>query len=304
MEKKFSLNELYVQYSAGILNKKKFEGLIFQTIISDARRFNQYRWKEDDYNDFVSWLYPRVSRAIDAYRYRGSSFETYIGSLIRWAAKEYRFIKTDNEAAEYISWAVRAPDLYACQIEPEYPEHECVLEEALPRTGPETKQPASGNRSGTRRAPKKNSRRLLILILKCYYYISDDFLERIAPLAGIEKDRLKEMIDQLRNLRLKRDEALRCMRERVYSQFFRCIIYEKRLAAMPENSAAYIRTRARLLKARERLTAMRKRLASVRPGATNRQIAEVIGVAKGTVDSTLHALKSRWNDSADISMLN
>ena len=296
MQKTLSLNKLYSQYTEGLLDRKKFEGLLFQAVLEDLYRFNPYRWKREDCDDFVSWLYLRLSKAVDSYRDTGASFETFIGSVIRWSAKEYRSRMADKKVTEYATWMLRAADLYTDQIEPEY---------AVCESPSEAEYPSPAERSSTA-APnlKKILRQILMLVLKCYYYVSDDFLDRVAPMAGIEKEQLKKMIDKLRKLRIKHDEELSDMKERIHCQFFRCIIYEKRFAAMPENSAAAFRMQSRLQKARLRLKAMRKRLAGIRPDATNRQIAEVAGVSKGTVDASLHAVKARWNNLYDKSILN
>jgi hypothetical protein len=296
MQKPFLLDDLYIQYRKGLLEKKQFEGMIFETVFEERRRFNLHRWRDEDCGDFMSWVYPRLSKAIDSYRDTGASFETYIGAVVRWSSKEYRARMADSKIAEYTSWTVRFPDEYVCQTEPEY------FEEAPPeKTEPEQPGPEQ-----SKIAPRwrKNPRQLLFLILKCYWYISDDFLDRIAPRIGIETEYLKKTVDKMRALRLSRDEELRCLRERIYCQFYRCIMYEKRLAAMPENSVLCLRMKSRLQKARQRLEAMRKRLAGTRPDATNRQIAEIIGISKGTVDASLYALKSRWNNDPDKSILN
>ncbi|MDR1252667.1 MAG: hypothetical protein LBK62_10970 [Treponema sp.] len=293
MQQQFSLNKLYTQYTEGLLDRRKFEGLIFQDILEDLHRFNVYHWNREDCDDFVSWLYPRLSKSIDSYRNTGASFATYVNAVVRWSAKEYRSRMADNRVAEYASWTVRIPDLYAGQTEPEYP-----LDVSLSTM---EEPPAALPSAATL---KKIPRQLLILILKCYHFVSDDFLDRIAPLAGIEKKYLQEMIDKLRVVRLKRDEKLYALQERIYCQFYRCIIYEKRLAAMPESSAAALRMQSQLHRARLRLAAMRKRLAGFRPSATNSQIAELLGVSKGTVDSSLHAIKVRWNNDPHKSILN
>ena len=135
----------------------------------------------------------------------------------------------------------------------------------------------------------------MILILKCYCHVSEDFLDRVALRIGIDREELKNLVEKLRKLRIKRDDELRNMRERIYCQFYRCIIYEKRLAAMPENSAAAYKMANRLKKARQRLETMRRRYAAIRPDATNRQVAEVLGISKGSVDASLYSLKLMWN---------
>jgi hypothetical protein len=304
MQKPSLLNELYDQYTGGLLEKKQFEGMIFKNILDDPRRFHLYQWREEDPGDFVSWLYPRLSKSIDSYRNTGASFDTYIGAVIRLSAKEYRSRMLDKEITEYASWTARFPDEYICQNEPDYPEPMPVT-----KTAPVKAEAVQGTRTNCPEPEpalwrKKTPRQLLILILKCYYYMSEELLDRIAPLAGIEKEYLKKMIDNLRALRVKRDEELRCLRERIYCQFYRCIIYEKKRAAMSENSTAFLKLESQIRRARQRLAAMKKRLAGIRPDATNRQIAETLGIAKGTVDYSLYALKNRWNNDPNRSILN
>jgi hypothetical protein len=276
MSKQFSLNELYNQFIQGLLEKKDFEGLIFETLLAGFARFNIYNWKRDDCIDFLSWLYPRLSRAVTTYHDTGASFETYINSLVRWSAKEYRVRHVHRFAAEQAVWSARIPDMYVHFTEPDY------LESGTAHT------PRS-------EAPVRNPRQLLILILKCYYSLSDDLIENLAPVVGVDKEKLKEMIDAIREERNKKDEEVRLMRERIHSQFYRCIIYEKRLKLIPEESGFFLRVKSQLEKARRRLEMMRNRLAKIRMEATNQQIADILGISKGTVDATFHALKLRAN---------
>ncbi|GHV94513.1 hypothetical protein AGMMS50293_08330 [Spirochaetia bacterium] len=299
MQESFSLNELYVQYTQGRLMQKDLEGSIFKTILEDPRRFGLYHWREEERADFASWIYPRIRSAISSYRENGSSFENYLGSAIRWGAKEYRSNIADNGVAEYAAWTVRIPDLYTREVEPEYmaDEPEVSAEDPQPLIVVDCLEQSIAR-------IKKNPRQLMMLILKCYCYVSDDFLDRIAEKTGIEKEKIKQCVDKLRAVRIKQDEKLRTMRERIYCQFYRCIIYERRLAVMEKNSTIALRMERRLDKARIRLAAMRKRFAGIRPVATNRQVADILGITKGTVDSSLHNLKSRWKNMLDECILN
>jgi hypothetical protein len=215
-----------------------------------------------------------LSRAIDKYRETGASFEAYIAAMVRWSAREYRSRLADHHVTEYAAWTLRSSELMVHNSEPEY----------LP---PESS-----------RQTVFTPRQILFLLLKSYYYISDDFLDRIAPRVGMEKEKLASLINRLRELRTDREEEIRRLQERTHCQFYRCITFEKRLNAAPENSAHYAKMKSRLERARIRLTAMRKRLAGIRTDATNRQIAEVLGIPKGTVDSNLHTLKNRINREA------
>ncbi|MDR0622873.1 MAG: hypothetical protein LBG10_00390 [Treponema sp.] len=274
MRKLLSLNDLFRQYTWGNLEKKQFEGLIFECILENYQCFHLYDWDRDDYVDYLCWLYPRMSRAIDNYRETGSTFEAYIFAMVRWSAREYRSRLADHHVTEHTAWMLHSSELPVHDIEPEY----------LP--------PEPGQKTVA------NPRQILLLLLKSYYFVSEDFLGRAAPCLGMDKKQLSDMIHKLRELRIKREEEIRSLQERIHCQFYRCIIFEKRLNAVPENSAHYIKMKARLTRARNRLEAMRKRLTGIRLDATNRQIAEVLGIPKGTVDSNLSALKNRMNQNS------
>jgi hypothetical protein len=143
-------------------------------------------------------------------------------------------------------------------------------------------------------------RQLLILILKCCYYVSDDFLERAAPSLGVLPEELSRMVNVLKKFREKRGQYNVFLQEKANYQFCRCIFYEKRLKGLPENSIAAQRIRDRLERGRDRLVNIRKRLAKRLPDPSNGQIAKLLGISKGTVDSVLYRLKSQINKYDEI----
>ena len=280
-----SFNVMYAKFKNKKIERKELEGLIFKKIINDKHRIFTERWEKDDYNDFVSWLYPRLHKAIDLYRETGSSFDSYINMIIKLSSKEYRTRKTNNSVTEYAAWTVQVPEMYVHQEEPEYGLCE------------DTQETAKTPNDFLFAEQIRNPRQILILILKCYYCVSEDFLEKIAPMTGLTKEKLKELIKKLSSLRAIKEEKKYNMKERMYCQFYRCIVYEKRLSFIPENSPHAIKLKNRLEKARRRLNLMRNRLAKTRSDATNREVGKVIGISKGSVDASLYKIKSRWNKS-------
>ena len=268
MQNTISLNGLFADYSAGFLEKKKLEGEIFKVIKKDIRRLSN--WNREDNDEFLSWLYPRVSQAIGSYRETGSSFETYIGSIVRMTAKEFRTRKARAYVAESAAWISAFPDMYTSEEPPEYGSP--AEEEIHPKLA--------------------HPRQLLILILKCCCYVSNDFLERAAPKLRIPGEELNRMVSFLRKLREKREKYIIELQEKVNYQFYRCIYYEKRLASLPENSITAQRIKDKLERGRERLESMRERLARSLPDPSNHQIGKLLGLSKGTVDSVLYRLKS------------
>jgi hypothetical protein len=278
MQDLLSLDDLFKEYSRGNLEKRYFEELIFKSVIGNYQRYHPFGWDREECIDYLCWLYPRISRSIDNYRDIGASFDAYIGALIRCSVKEYRSREADHRVTEYSAWTVHTSEL--------------LSRNPADSTSVFDAEPEYGGRMVA--AMINNPRQILILLLKSYYFVSDDFAARIAPIIGMKKEVVKNLLDRLRKQRIERDEAIRNLQERIHCQFYRCITFESRLHAMPEDLACHEKMKIRLERARRRLAAMKKRLAGIRTDATNRQIAEVMGISKGAVDSNLHALRTRW----------
>jgi hypothetical protein len=276
MQDELPFDSYLEDYYQGNLQKKELEGRIFKYILDNSHRFHLRRWERDECIDFLCWFYPRLSRAIDRYVYTGASFDAYIGSMIRWSAKEYMIIERDHRVIEDSCW-----DLHAAEMEVQSPEGEYL--ESPPKPFKRVSNP----------------RQALVLLLKSYHYVSEDFIARAAPAIGVPKETLICMIDTLRQRRLDRDEELRGLQERIQSQYYRCVTFERRIAISSPGSARLIKLTKRLEKARRRLAVMRSRLRLIRAEASNRQVAEVLGVPKGTIDSNLYAVKSRYKGKYD-----
>jgi len=274
-----NINNLFNKYLLGEISRNDFEGYIYSFLIKNQEKTCLSHWKRYEYDDFLSWFYPRLQQAIDMYKDIGASFEAFLSKYILVSSKEYRNHITSNEIIEYSTWSSQVPELYAHEEPTVYLERnvEKVIKDLI-----------------IDKQGRKNTRRILSLIIKCYYFISEDFAEKIAPKIGMKSEELLEMIKKIRDIRQKKDDDIYYMKERIYSQFFRCLIYERSLLYAKENENLYRKKILQLKKAKERLDNMRKRLASVRKEATNNQVAEIIGVTKGTVDASLHRLKAKW----------
>jgi DNA-directed RNA polymerase specialized sigma24 family protein len=274
MYQTYALNDLYAQYAAGLLEKKEFEGAVFKKVQDNIRRFGMPGWNREDSDDFLSWIYLRISRAINTYQDTGSSFETYIGNLVHLSAKEYRARQIRDYFQESAAWIAHIPEMYVCDHEAEY--HEQGAEET------------------ENRVKIKNPRQLLILILKCSNHVSPDFLEKISSQLGMDSETLFRMIDRLKAQREKRDRDILLMRERVNRQFYQCILLEKKLQSAEAGSIIAQRLRKKLEQRRGRLLKTRNRLIRTRLDPSNQQIAQLLGVTKGTVDSVLYNLRTRF----------
>jgi len=265
------LSDLYEKYTNSNLPRKNFEGMIYQYLLDNFEYFHLFNRDRDIWDDFVSWLYPRIIRAIDLYRDLGSSFDAYITSLVHSAAREYRCREADHKTTEYACWQARAEEMMVSESEPEYVEH---------------RKPVS--------IPDDiNPRQILFLLLKSYFFVSDEFVKRVAQTIGMDVDEVQTIINDLRKQRSARDFEILELKERLHCQHYRCIAYQKRLISAQKGTEYYERMKFRVERAKKRFYAMKKRLGGMRMSASNRMIAEVLGIPRGTIDSSLSAIKNR-----------
>jgi hypothetical protein len=101
------------------------------------------------------------------------------------------------------------------------------------------------------------------------------------------------MIDELRKRRSEKEAEIMDLRERIHCQHYRCLAYEKRMLNTQPGTEHREKMRMRLERAKKRYKTMRKRLCGMRMSASNRMITEILGIPRGTVDSSLFTIKNR-----------
>lgn len=275
------LSDLYQLHITENLSRKDFEGLLFQYLLDNFERFHIFNKNREQWNEFLSWLYPRLARAIDLYRDLGSSFDAYISSLVHNASREYRCRETDHHLTEHVCWRAKAEEMMLLETEPEY--HESPEVVSLPRD--------------------INPRQVLLLLLKSYFFVSDEFVKQVVKTIGMEIEVVQNMINELRKRRSGKENEILDLRERLHCQYYRCLAYQKRMSNAQQGTDYHEKMMFRFNRARKRFYAMKKRLGGMRMSASNRMIAEVLGIPRGTVDSSLSAIKNRMTASTSIKKL-
>lgn len=271
MQDETPLDALYRKFRRGDLERGDFEGELFRFVKGNPQRYRLGTLKEQQRDDFFGWIYPRLRRAIDAYRDLGSSFDAYLYTVVRWAIVDYRCENADREAVERAYWSERAQE--AREVEVDY--------------GQDTEGGA------TQRLWFKNPRQVLALTLKCCMFVSDDFCDRVAPSLNIGAWELREKIEILRRMIAERAERRRAIEERASTVYYRCIVLEAKIRQLPEGNPRRDDLERSLRFSRRLLASLRARAAAISLGASNREISRVLGIPKGTVDASLHFLKKR-----------
>ena len=269
------LSDYFCLFKNGTINRKELEGKIYHYLLSNPGRYNIFQKNDDRWSDFLSWLYSRLSRAVDIYKETGSSFDAYITGLIHGAAKEYRSREADHSYTEYVCWQARAEEMKLFESEPEY------FKPLKMKISPDDLNP----------------RQLLFLLLKSYYCATDEMVSYVAKINRLQKEDIRKMIDEIRVKRMDKELEYKELQERLHLQYHRCLSYQKRLSHAQPGTDYHFVLGDRLKRAKKRFASMKIRLGKIRQTASNRLIAEILGIPLGTVDSGLSSLKNRLSNN-------
>jgi biotin operon repressor len=278
------LTKFYQDYENGLIGRAALDAKVMGEItyrlsyvLGKSRRKNT--------QDFLLWLYPRIHRAIGHYKNNGLGLDAYLYSIVRKSYKEFQIKEHYHSITERAVWTERSYEFTGYEYAAEYEraaECEAVYAPSMEHEEPQPFRYVS------------NPRQILILMLKSYYFLSDEFISRIAPTLGMSKEKIYRLVMELRDLRAEREREIHDLRERVHTQFYRCLSFQRRAEAAPANSALQRRYRECLKRGLKRLSSMRKRLRNFPTDASNKEIANVLGISKGTVDATLFVLRKNY----------
>jgi hypothetical protein len=101
------------------------------------------------------------------------------------------------------------------------------------------------------------------------------------------------MVNSLKEQVERRELEAAAMREKINHQFINCVIIEKKLQLENENTVVIERLMKHLEMGKKRQKTLRMRLARKNISPSNAQIANLLGITKSTVDSSIYNLKKR-----------
>ncbi len=272
-----------IQYREGKISKHT--ALKEVSIFSYSMMKKAMKLEDDQRSDFFIYLYPRLSNLVENFTYRGMPFEVYLMKTLRWQFKTFSKKRTAEDRRQRLLshsfyWAVSE---YPAEYNPPIVIED--TEESMERYNKIVKQrgPNSAVVEGQRR-------RFLFLILKTSPQLSEELLDHISLVTGYEKEYLTSCIDELhKKIDLRMDRHRRIWNKR-NKYFFRVHFLQDSLIVECNK-----KKREKLMKQLEethtRLTKISRIINRLSTAPTHREISEVLGVPKGTIDSGLYYLR-------------
>lgn len=240
---------------------------------------------EDDKSDFFCQFYPKIPVMFHRFVYRGKPFSVYLIISLKWQLRS--FIRQKRRH-------IYQRDIIEQQYLWQKPYCECPLEvrEPLPELTTEAKRILGAGRKDGLRHPV-HSKRLLFLAMKGSMEIDDHITECIAIITGYEKNWLYNCILRLKLGMEKKRKRLELLRKKRNWYFTRIFIIHSILIIEKDP----LRRNKLFSTLREFKTYMRSTLeeiAKIPIAPTHQEIADVLGIPKGSVDSGLYYVKNAF----------
>jgi hypothetical protein len=249
---------------------------------------------EDDGGEFFLFFYPRLLRTLERFQNQGRPFEWYLHSVLRWHYLGFVRWKRRRER----SWAAGAlPALWEPQpgggpaAEGSSRENRAEPFELPGWLGPGVTDLLSLEHGAFLERPA-DRKRLLVWALKQVRSLREPDLEKLSAWTGIGEERLRALCAGLREHLAGRERRLAMLVERRNRAFAALQLAQQALAAEPEPAGRALLA-GRAARARRCLHLSQERIARVPLQPSNRELAQALGLPKGTVDTSLYWLKRR-----------
>lgn len=287
-----NLTKMFFSWKNGNITKEKFTEAISMYVYKYP--LMAYRWNQDDCSDFFSYFYPKISRMIESFQFRNIPFEIYLSKTLKFQMRTFvkNKLRTDLTREVFKNkefWSYINIENYSYSIENEIkwtaadsPENYSAIPKVLEEI---IKQGADS--IGRDTTMKK---RILMLILQNVETINENEVEVISNLIECEKEWLHNTLEKLREKLYRRAEVkenleqrrnkLFCTLYKLHQHCFATIVAEekKNLAVKIENI-------------KERIEKLTKKITKMRGRPTHKEIAVMLQIPKGSVDSGLFYLK-------------
>lgn len=277
-------------------------GLDGDELLHEIARFiylypqKKYGWEEDACSDFFTSFYPRIPSLIQRYRYNGKPFEVFLAATLRFrlrsfAAKRKRAVRYDKLISTRMYW--ETAERYARKG---YVPRD-TTKEKVPRLVPKVRPFFRADSEG-RITDFTSKRRLLFLALCSSMQMSGIHIEAVARAVNSDPTWLFSCTEELKTrLRARRERllALQSRRNRSLVRLYQlhCEIQTCCEAGQRNFIAGAVR------REKDRIALAGNELTRVPLAPTHKDIAEVLCIPKGSVDSAMHYVKHALNELFD-----
>ena len=264
--------------------------LMVYTFLEGRRGFD-----EDDKGEFLLHVHPRIQSMLDRFEYTGTTFTGYFRTTLHYQARSYakekHLKRYDLDARCHIGIAREAE---GCSID-DVPENRSTGSVEYHAAPEEDLLCAEGDGGVMKR-------RLLIIALANLHRLEDRDIVTLCERTGHDIGFVRSCVYRLHELmegRFERRERLRLRRNNAFSSMLRA----SRAASTSDHREYRELHVARYERQRRVFQNACKELYRMKIAPKHSEIAMVLGIPKGTIDSCLHKMRKKAEETNDFTQL-
>jgi DNA-directed RNA polymerase specialized sigma24 family protein len=297
LKQKNNLTALLLSYRNGSLPKAKLISAI--SIFAYNFPSANYKWREDECSDFFLYFFHEIERIIESFNFIDASFESYLIGILKYRiitfVSKRRLPAFELNSFKDKEFRTHVPSYSFPSQDDELDPLSCMeTEENYLRiniTSSFIKKIFSPQNLKYIKKSKSFKKRMLMFVLKYIREVKENEIPFIAESLSCERDWLLNAFYTL-TIGIGRKESRKLLYEERRNKYF-CKLYlahEKYASAMDENIRKKHRISINTIKAR--ITSISETINSIIVDPTHYDIAYIMGVPKGTVDSGLFYLNT------------
>lgn len=277
-----TLTDMVLNYQKGLLSFDAISGHISLYVYDYPRRTK--RWTQDLCSDFFVFVHPRLKKIADSFVFSGTPFEAYLNVSLKHQMNSFISKIREKEVKETLFCKMCASGSL---------EEEDSFYRIYDTFNYEISEPAVKYR--TRIGQARTRRRLFFLALSHPDQLDDAAIDRLAASTGYSPDYISSCCLAIKEKVQDKREALQRLRERKNGLYFQILVIQDRIMneTDPEKRIWLEEQVHRLRQRIERVS--NKILAKSACLVSHQDLADVLGISKGTVDSSLFYLKRKGN---------
>jgi|GEM_PF-4042748 len=249
---------------------------------------NRFRMTDDQKNEFILYFYPIMRQAIKNYRDIGSSFEAYICTHVRFQIKSFFKHYSNQKKKELLFTSKQFLKLTQ--------EDKSLLVSSFDVfTSPKPSQLAFLKKNiQQKRTIRMESlrRRILFLVLKNLPCFSETLIDEIANNFGYNKEKLLFIQKQMQERLERRSKRIKFLEQKRNSLLFTLFYLQRQMNHCAEKEM-YSSLEKKIARKKQNIRNISRTLSRIPRNISNKDIAYLLNISKGTVDSGIFMLRKQ-----------
>jgi hypothetical protein len=282
-------SEVIMSITDAVLEYQRCRILTIQILHTAGTILYEYLLKkreltEDERNDFFCYFYPKIPTLFDRFVYSGTPFEGYMLVSARWQLKSFvartRRRENRDRHLELSAWREEYSPGYSL-ISPF---------DTSADTAAELKQVFGIDPSTGRICKKASGRKILYVTMQGAMYVTDTMLSAVSETVGCDLEWLYNCTQKLKRRMEKRNVRLEDLKRRRNGLYLKILDLHRSIEHTVEPDLRSDLSE-QLVSLQEHLRNALTEISHSTTEPSHKDIAEVLGIPKGSVDSGMHGLK-------------